>query len=106
MGFRRSPEAVAAARTWKEFVSRNAALVDATGLPPAALATVVDWDDFLTHGYVVGDPARFAVEQLSPAQYDALVQLAAHYFGAGYEYYTPIALRPDDQAALRDRFER
>jgi hypothetical protein len=32
------------------------------------------------------------------------VELAANYFAAGYEFYTPLALRADDQAALQARF--
>jgi hypothetical protein len=34
-----------------------------------------------------------------------LTELVGNYFHAGYEFYTPLALKPDDQAALRARFE-
>ena len=104
MGYRRSPDQVAAARNWRHFVERNAAVVAATGLPPLATASIAEWDDFLMHGYVSGDPGAFDVDQLSAAQYASLVEFAANYFAAGYEFYTPMALRVDDQAALRARF--
>jgi hypothetical protein len=89
---------------WRRFVERNAAVVAATGLPPLATASVAEWDHFLIHGYVARDPGGFAVDQLSPAQYASPVELTANYFTAGYEFYTPIALRVDDQTALRARF--
>ena len=104
MGFRRSPDRVAAERAWRRFVEGNAAVIAAAGLPPAATASIADWDDFLTHGYLAGDPGTFRVDQLSPAQYASLAELAANYFAAGYEFYAPIALRAEDQAALRARF--
>jgi hypothetical protein len=49
-------------------------------------------------------PVAFYFMAPQLAQYAALVELAANYFAAGYEFYTPIALRLDDQAALRTRF--
>ena len=66
--------------------------------------SVAAWDDFLMHGYLAGDPGSFAVDQLTPAQYSSLVELASNYFAAGYEFYMPSALRPEDQKALRTRF--
>ena len=106
MGYRRSPDRVAAARNWRNFVERNAALFAAAGLPFLATSSIAGWDDFLMHGDVSGDPDGFDVDRLSPAQYASLVQLALNYFAAGYEFYTPMALRVDDQAALRARFGR
>ena len=103
MGFRRSPDRGAAQKAWRRFVEANAAVIAAAGLPPTATASVTDWDDFLTHGYLVGGPGAFSVDQLSPAQYASLAELAGNYFAAGYEFYTPMALRAEDQAALRAR---
>jgi hypothetical protein len=104
LGFRRSPDRVNAARAWQRFVERNAALVAAAGLPPAVTARLAHWDDFLVHGCVAGDPDAFGIDQLSPEQYASLAALTANYFAAGYEFYTPMALRAEDQAALRARF--
>lgn len=104
MGFHRSPDRLAAAETWRRFVERNAAVRSAAGLPPAVTESVAAWDDFLMHGYLAGDPGGFAVDQLTPAQYSSLVELASNYFAAGYEFYMPSALRPEDQKALRTRF--
>ena len=104
MGYRRSPDRVAAARNWRHFVERNAAVVAATGLPPLATASITEWDDFLMHGYVSGDRGAFDVDQLSQTQYASLVQLTENYFAAGYEFYTPMALRVEDQLALYARF--
>ena len=95
MGFRRSPGRLAAARKWQHFVSANARLLRATGLPPAVTTSIQNWDDFLMHG---------SVEPLTPSQSESLKELVGNYFHAGYELYTPLALRPDDQAGLRARF--
>ena len=51
-------------------------------------------------------PRRFIVDQLTAEQYLAPVEFTANYFAAGYEFYTPLALRVRDQDALRMRFER
>ena len=56
------------------------------------------------HGHLTGDRRGFAVDQLTPAQYSSLVELASNYFAAGYEFYMPSALRPEDQKAMRMRF--
>ena len=104
MGYRRSPNRVAAEQHWRRFVERNASVIAAAGLPPLATSGVAEWDDFLMHGYLAGDPGGFAVDHLSPTQYASLVELAANYFSSGYEFYTPIALRFEDQAALRTRY--
>ena len=104
MGFHRSPDRIAAARDWRQFVSANARVLGATGLPPAATISIENWDDFLIHGFLSSDPGAFSVEQLTPLQYESLKELVGNYFHAGYEFYTPSALKPDDQAALRARF--
>ena len=104
MGFHRSPGRLAAAEAWRRFVERNAAIRFAAGLPPAVTETVAAWDDFLMHGHLTCDPRGFAVDQLTPAQYWSLVELASNYFAAGYEFYLPSALRAEDQKALETRF--
>lgn len=104
MGFRRSPDQIKAERAWSRFVERNAETIRDAGLPSAATERSSAWDDLLTHGYLVADPGAFALEQLNSAQYSAIVQLATSYFAAGYEFYTPTALRSSDQDALRARF--
>jgi hypothetical protein len=104
VGLRRSPGRIAAARGWQHFVSANARVLDATGLPPAATTSIENWDDFLMHGFLASDPEAFSVEQLTPLQYESLKELIGNYFHAGYEFYPPLALKPDDQAALRARF--
>ena len=86
---------MAAAREWQRFLSANARAVGATRLPPAITSSIENWDDFLMHG---------SIDQLTPSQYESLVELAGNYFHAGYEFYTPLALKPDDQAALGARF--
>ena len=106
MGFRRSPDRIAAERDWRRFVEHNASVIAAAGLPPAATATVGEWDDILMHGYLSGDPGGFNIDRLSPVQYASLLEFASSYFAAGYEFYTPSALRVDDQAALRAQFGR
>ena len=46
-----------------------------------------------------------SVDGLTAEQYQALVQLATNYFAAGYEFYSPVALAPEDQEALSARFQ-
>ena len=104
MGFRRSPDRIAAARDWQHFLTTNAPLLAATGLPAAATASIDNWDYFLAHGSLISDHGDFSVEQLTPMQYEALKELVGNYFHAGYEFYTPLVLKPDDQSALRARF--
>jgi hypothetical protein len=104
MGYRRSPDRVAARRNWQHILQSNASLVEASGLPPNVTAAIESWDDLLMHGLLTGDAGGFSVEQLSPEHYRALVELAHNYFDAGYEFYSPSGLHTDDQAALRHRF--
>ena len=104
MGFRRSPGRIAAARDWQHFVKENARVLAAAGLPPAATVSIENWDDFLMHGVLASAPGAFSVDELTPLQYESLKELVGNYFHAGYEFYTPLALKPDDQAALRARF--
>lgn len=105
MGYRRSPARTAARHAWLRFVDQNAAVIAAAGVPATVMATISDWDHFLIHGRVAGDPAGSAIDRMSEAQYSALVELAANYFAAGYEFYMPLALHSEDQAAVRNRFE-
>ena len=104
MGFRRSPDRIAAARAWSRFVEHYAALLSAAGIPARITATITDWDEFLAHGYQPAHPGDFAVEQLNETQYSSLLEFASNYFAAGYEFFTPSALRAEHQAALRARF--
>jgi len=104
VGFRRSPDRIAATHEWQRFVAANARIIIAAGLPPAVTASIENWDDFLMHGSLASDPGALSIEQLAPRQYESLKELVANYFHAGYEFYTPSALEPDDQAALRARF--
>ena len=63
MGDRRSPDRVAAERDWRRLVERNAAVIAAAGLPPLATASVIAWDDFLTHGWL---PRRRPIKDSRP----------------------------------------
>jgi hypothetical protein len=105
MGYRRSPDRISAERAWQQFVDANAELISDAGIPATATSSIDAWDDFLVHGYVVGDTIPFKVQQLTDGQYQALVSLVLNYFAAGYEFYTPLALNLEDQTALRARFE-
>lgn len=104
VGFRRSPDRIAAARNWQRFVENNAHVISAAAVPPAATACIENWNDFLTHGYLAGDPGQFTVDQLAPLGYQSLVELVSNYFNAGYEFYAPMALSAEDRAALSARF--
>ena len=108
MTYRRSPHKTSARHAWDRFVSSNAPLVAATGLPDAIFSSVDHFDGFLSHGYLEHhlDPGSFRVEALTGTQYDALVTLVDSYFAAGYEWFTPAALQPADQDALARRFAR
>jgi hypothetical protein len=104
VGFRRSPDRIAAERNWQRFVERNADTIARAGLPPQATATIAAWDDLLMHGHLEEDRDGFRVEDLTAGQYAALVMLASSYFAAGYEFYPPTALHAEDQETLRSRF--
>ena len=75
MTYRKSPRKAEAKRQWDRFVSSNQPIITETGLPAAVFSS------------------------------NALVTLAESYFAAGYEWFTPSALRPADQETLRQRFE-
>ncbi len=105
MGFHRSPDRLAASGHWRRFVERNAQAIAAAGLPPAVMADIANWDDVLAHGSLTHDPAGFTIDRLTSDQYASLVGLAESYFAAGYEFFAPSALRPEDQERLRARFE-
>jgi hypothetical protein len=80
----------------------------ASGIPPAVFDSIDSFDDFLYRGIVDPhvDTGEFRVDSLNPSQYDALVTLTESYFAAGYEWFTPLALRPTDQETLRMRFDK
>ena len=105
---RKSPRKAAAKRQWDRFVTNNQPMVMASGIPAAIFGSIDRFDDFLCRGYADHhvDPGEFRVESLSPSQYSALVTLTESYFAAGYEWFTPLALRPSDQDTLRMRFDK
>jgi hypothetical protein len=105
VGYRRSPDRITAARAWRNFIDYNARVISAAGLPRTATVTVASWDHFLVHGHLAGEPAGFTVDELTDAQYSLLVEFVSNYFGAGYEFFTPLALRVEDQLRLRARFD-
>jgi hypothetical protein len=106
MGFRRSSKRTRAIREWARFVAANRERFDAAGLPVSATQSIEHWDDLLMHGRFDRhvDPAHFQIRELSPDQYAVLVDLTDSYFAAGYEYFTPSALKEGDQDRLRSRF--
>ena len=108
MTFRRSPQKSAAKRQWDRFVSNNQPTIIASGIPAAIFVSIDHFGEFLCRGYVDHyiDPSEFRVDSLNPTQYNALVTLTESYFAAGYEWFTPFALRPADQDTLRMRFAK
>ena len=106
MGYRKSKKKLEAARNWSTFVARNGRVIEAAGLPHAAMESIDKWDDFLMHGYLDHhhDPSGFTVDQLSDEQYGVLLQLVESYFVSGYEYFTPVALRDEDLQVFDMRF--
>jgi hypothetical protein len=106
MTYRRSPREAAAKREWTRFVESNHTLIAATGMPAAVMNSPGHFDDLLAYGRLDHpvDPSRFVIDALTTSQYEALVTLTECYFAAGYEWFTPAALRPDDQERLRMRF--
>jgi hypothetical protein len=65
-------------------------------------------DDLVAHGSFTWhtDPARFTATVLSAEQYVVFMGLVKSYFEAGYEYYAPESLKPEDQARLAGRHDR
>ena len=106
MTYRKSPQKVAAKREWDRFVNNNQRVIACTGLPDSIFSSVDHFDDFLSHGYLDhhSDQTNFRVELLNSTQYDALVTLTESYFAAGYEWFTPVALKEADQDSLAKRF--
>ena len=103
---RKSPRKAEAKRQWDRFVSSNQPIITATGLPAAVFSSIDHFDAFVCDGYRDPvDASEFRVDLLNPGQYNALVTLTESYFAAGYEWFTPSALRPADQETLRQRFE-
>jgi len=106
MTYPKSPQKAAAKRQWDRFVSNNQPIVTASGIPAVIFSSIDRFDEFLCRGSAHHhiDPGEFCVDSLSPSQYSALVTLTESYFAAGYEWFTPLALRPTDQDTLRMRF--
>ena len=50
--------------------------------------------------------ARFEIGALTEEQYAVLVDLVESYFLAGYEYFTPLALKAEYRSRLASRFAR
>lgn len=76
------------------------------GLPPHATQSVDHWDDLLMHGRFDHheDPSHFEIGRLTEDQYATLVDVVESYFLAGYEYFTPMALKIEDRNRLASRF--
>jgi hypothetical protein len=108
MTYRKSPQKAAAKQQWDRFVRSNQPIITASGIPAAVVSSIDHFDEFLCHGYLDRhvDPSEFRVDSLNPDQYNALVTLTESYFAAGYEWFTPLALRLTDQDALRMRFAK
>jgi hypothetical protein len=106
MTYLRSSSRAAAARAWADFASANAARFEQAGLPALAASSVAHWDDLLAHGRFEHheDPTRFTRASLTDDQYAVFVGLVESYFLAGYEYFTPRALKIGDQQRLAARF--
>ncbi len=106
MTYRRFPNRVAAARAWDRFVSANAPIIAASGIPTAYLASIDHFEDFLIHGCLANypDDTEFQIEHMSTDQYAKLFLLVEGYFAAGYEWFTPMALRSAEQLRLASRF--
>ena len=106
MTYRKSPHKTAAKREWDRFVSNNQPVILASGVPVAIFGSIDAFDALLCRGYADHDidAGQFRVDSLDDSQYNALVTLTESYFAAGYEWFTPLALRPADQDVLRMRF--
>ena len=106
MTYRKSPQKAAARREWDRFVRSNQPVIASTGLPDSIFSSIDHFDNFLSLGCLDHhhDPSSFRVEALNSTQYDALVTLTESYFAAGYEWFTPVALRATDQENLAKRF--
>lgn len=103
---RRSPDQQRAEREWNGFVDANRERLQAAGLPRLATQSPSHWDDLLMHGRFEhhADPSSFAIGRLTDQQYRVLVDLVESYFLAGYEYFTPNALKVEDRSRLASRF--
>ena len=106
MTYRKSPQKAAARLAWDRFVRSNQPVIASTGLPESIFRSVDQFDSFLSHGCLDHhlDPGSFRIDALNSTQYEALVTLTESYFAAGYEWFTPAALRAADQDNLARRF--
>ena len=106
MTYRKSPQKAAARREWDRFVSSNQPVIASTGLPDSIFSSIDHFDNFLSHGWSIFTLAQAASvsRRSTPLGPDALVTLTESYFAAGYEWFTPIALRAADQDNLAKRF--
>lgn len=102
MARRPSPRRVAAERAWQTFVHANRAMIERAGLPPEVFHSVARFDAFLRYGDPGAEPRT--PERQSTEAYASLVRLVESYFVAGYEWFTPAILHPDDIQRLCTRF--
>ena len=77
-------------------------MIASTGLPDSIFTSIDQFDDFLSRGCV--DTGNVRVEAFTASQYDALVTLTESYFAAGYEWFSPAALRAAEQDNQAMRF--
>ena len=105
MSYRKAPRQIETERAWTQFAERNASLVAAARLPTSAMRSITVWDDFLMHGYFDDGGGVYDSSRLASEEYAALAELTENYFAAGYEFFTPMALRFEEQEALRRRFD-
>jgi hypothetical protein len=79
------------------FRDQHRALIDISGLPEAYVEKESMFVDFLMHGYIDhhADTRRFTVEDLSPTEHQAFVNLVREYFRSGYGYCQPMAFRSE-----------
>jgi hypothetical protein len=76
MPFRRDGKAASvAARDWQRWLTQNAALIRAAGLPPHVLTSRADWEYLLRTGYHGYPQPDFVLDELSAVQRDAFRRL-------------------------------
>jgi len=91
--------------TWLEFLKDHVTEVRESGLPPLVFSTPDCWVDLLSHGYLDrhANPDDFTVEELDARQYRVFRDLVFAYFEAGFDFFVPIALKPEDYTrAIRE----
>ena len=66
-----------------------------SGVPEVYLEKHSVFMDFLMHSYIDhhADTRRFTVDDMSPCEHQAFVELVREYFRSGYGYFEPTAIR-------------